>query len=306
VWHPMSLPPHIRALLIPLFVFAAACTPADNQERGDVSVTTPILPMSGPADERWYSESPEGNLIVYGQSEGDQGILMAMEKRGSEWGSAIPLPFSGAWDDRAPRYYPALNVLLFSSNRPLPGETKAGDFNLWVVAHDGEAWMDPEPFMISVTEADESNGAVSGSGTVYFASNRDGGEGQQDIYRARLGSMGYEVEAIGAPVSTSLPETDVWVDPGERYLIISRTDETNGLGGSDLWIVFSEGTGWSAPILLGPEVNSAGDEYGAWVSRDGATLYFTTHRAGQADIARIALADLPIEGPEGWISTSIE
>lgn len=295
-------------LLLTLSFFSiAACAPPDEvPDHGNASGLSNVASVSGPSDEGWYSESPGGTMIVFGQTAGGRSILMVMEKAEEGWSKAAPLPFSGTFNDRAARFYPALHVLLFSSDRPLPGETEAGDYNLWMVAFDGEEWMMPEPFMVATTDADEYHGAVSGNGTIYFASNREGGQGSSDIYRARLGSMGYEVEAVDGPINTVHAESDVWIDPGERYLIFSRRDDVDGLGGDDLWISFAGGEGWSAPVNLGEGVNAAGDEYGAWVSRDGATLYVTTHRSGQADIARIALADLPIEGPAGWMTGAID
>jgi hypothetical protein len=38
-----------------------------------------------------------------------------------------------------------------------------------------------------------------------------------------------------------------------------------------------ENGGWSKPILLGPEYNTANDEYGAHLSSDGKYLFFTRH-----------------------------
>lgn len=305
----MSLSRHLAAIVIPSVVLLSACSPSeDAPATPDVAQAVVVETVSGPGGESWYSESSDGTVIVFGRHDENwtNHVILGMEETADGWSDAAPMVFSGTWNDRGARFYPALSVILFSSDRPLPGETEAGDFNLWVAAFDGEEWMAPEPFMVANSEANDFHGSVSGSGTIYFASNREGGQGASDIYRASLGSMGYEVEAIDGPVNTMYSESDVWVDPGERYLIFSRTDDPEGYGGDDLWISFADGDTWSAPVNLGEGVNSNDYEYGAWVTRDGGTLFFTSHRSGQADIARVALSDLPVEGPEGWTAGSID
>ena len=298
-----------RFLIVALLVCTACTSSEDSHESAATLAEASVVEtVSSPAGESWYSISPDASTIVFGRHDDNWSnhVILAMEQTETGWSEAAPLPFSGTFNDRGARYYPALNVMLISSNRPLPGETEAGDFNLWVVAFDGEEWLDPEPFMAANSDAEDFHGSVSASGTIYFSSNREGGQGRSDIFRASLGSMGYEVEPVDGPVNTMHSEADVWVDPGERYLIFSRTDDPEGYGGDDLWISFAGSDGWSSPVNLGEAVNSSDYEYGAWVSRDGTTLYFTTHRDGQADIARIALADLPVEGPPGWTTGSVD
>lgn len=303
----------LRAFLILGVLFFTACASSDespdtDEHSGDAAMAEPVEAVTTDGGEGWYSINSDGDGVIFGRHDENWSnhVILSMQQTASGWSEPATMPFSGTYNDRGARYYPALNVILFSSDRPLSGESEAGDFNLWVVAHDGEGWMEPEPFMVANTDANDFHGSVSGSGTIYFASNREGGEGGSDIYKASLGSMGYDVESVGAPVNSMHSEADVWVDPGERYLIFSRTDDPEGFGGDDLWISFASDGGWSEPVNLGGNVNSNEYEYGAWVTRDGTTLYFTTHRSGQADIARIALSDLPLEGPAGWTTGSVD
>lgn len=43
----------------------------------------------------------------------------------------------------------------------------------------------------------------------------------------------------------------------------------------DLYVSYLEGSGWSEPINLGPEINTEGDEVFPWLAPDG-TLYFAS------------------------------
>ena len=61
----------------------------------------------------------------------------------------------------------------------------------------------------------------------------------------------------------------------EKSLIFS-SDMPGGYGGKDLWIVNKEKRNkWSAPINLGPAVNTSGDEMFPFLHEDG-TLYFSS------------------------------
>ena len=64
--------------------------------------------------------------------------------------------------------------------------------------------------------------------------------------------------------------------PDESYLIFISQTRPGGKGGWDLWICFRNGDGsWTLPVNMGPEINTAADEYGPRVSPGGKDLYFT-------------------------------
>lgn len=53
-----------------------------------------------------------------------------------------------------------------------------------------------------------------------------------------------------------------------------------GAGATTLWAAGPHYTGWSAPVNLGPTINSASTEFGPALSKDGLSLYFTSNRPG--------------------------
>ena len=288
-----------------LFFVALGCSPAQDGADAPFGMPAALVTEQG---EAWYSRSNGENIIVWGRhAEGWTGhVLWGMEQTEEGWSEPAVLPFSGTYNDRAARFYPGLDALIFSSDRPIPGDSLAGDFNLWIGMHDGVTWTEPEPLASLNSNGNDFHGSVAGDASVFFASDRDGGMGRSDLYRAELGIDGYDVTHLSARVNSEYSESDVFVDPAMRYLIFSRTDDPAGFGGDDLWISFKDGEDWGEPVNLGAEVNSAEYEYGAWVSRDGLTLYFTSHRDGNADIRAVQLADLGIDGPEGWLETGMQ
>ena len=63
---------------------------------------------------------------------------------------------------------------------------------------------------------------------------------------------------------------------GDR--IIFSSDRPGGLGGLDLWTsTRTDAGGWSAPLNLGPNLNTEGDEKSPFLHADGSTLFFSSN-----------------------------
>lgn len=301
----------MRIVLSVLFVsfLAIGCAPSDEAAQDVAPIANdPMSELATDAGESWFTRNQTGTIVVFGRHADNwsQHTLWGMERLEEEWSEVSVLPFSGTYNDRGARFYPGLDAMLFASDRPLPGEEEAGDFNIWIAMHDGIQWLDPEPIPSINSDANDFHASIAGDASIFFSSDREGGLGRSDVYRAELGINGYDVTPLGGPISSELSEADVWVDPGLRYVIFSRTDDPAGFGGDDLWISFAGDDGWQDPVNLGDSVNSAEYEYGPWVSRDGRTLFYTSHKDGDADVLQVALSDLEVPGPEGWTETGIE
>jgi predicted esterase len=142
-----------------------------------------------------------------------------------------------------------------------------------------------------VNEAGDYHAAVAADGTVYWASaDRPDGLGRSDVYAAAPDGDGY-ADPMHLPVNSPTSEPDLYIDPEQRFMILTVTDRAGGLGGDDLWLSRREGGAWGELVHLGDLVNTPEYEYGPYV-HDG-WLYFTSHRSGQADIYRARLVDLP-------------
>ncbi|HTL82292.1 MAG TPA: OmpA family protein [Bacteroidia bacterium] len=53
------------------------------------------------------------------------------------------------------------------------------------------------------------------------------------------------------------------------------SDMPGGMGGNDIWMSKKDGSGWGAPVNLGADVNSAGNEVFPYLRKDG-TLFFSS------------------------------
>ena len=261
--------------------------------------------LSTDGGEGWLTFDPSGEVAVFGRHENagwNRHTIWVARRTASGWSAPVVAPFSGTYEDRGARFSPDGRRLIFSSMRPRPGATEARrDFDLWIVERRGDGWSEPALLPPPVSsEGNDFHASIASDGTIWFASSREGGAGRSDIYMARSSSGGTRVvERLGPPINTERSEPDVFIDPAQRYMILARTDDPSGLGGDDLFIsTRTAAGGWSAPRNLGRGVNTTEYEYGPLISADGRTLYFTSHRGGNASLYRIPTAAVGIPGNE--------
>ncbi len=156
------------------------------------------------------------------------------------------------------------------------GKSATGSQDLWMVPYRDTIWGQPIALPSPInSDAKEWRGSSTLDGIVYFGSDR-AKPGMNQLYKAyRDSSQQWVAEQLGAPINMNSYEGDPCVAPDGRFLIFYSA---RGGISSDLYVCFSDGNGgWSEPILLGPDFNTASDEYGAHLSSDGKYLFFTRH-----------------------------
>jgi tetratricopeptide (TPR) repeat protein len=92
--------------------------------------------------------------------------------------------------------------------------------------------------------------------------------------------IGSKTEGFKEFKPEGIPEGYVTTHPclsqdGKRIYYSSNIP--GGKGGIDLYYSDFNGAQWSAPVNLGANVNTPGDEMFPWISKDGATLYFASN-----------------------------
>jgi len=127
----------------------------------------------------------------------------------------------------------------------------------------------------------ESQPSISADGTVlFFVSDRPGGYGGYDIYKATRvpnGEWGAPVN-LGPLINTSGNEKSPFIHPDGKTLYFS-SDGWMGMGGYDIFYTKLQDDGtYRKPVNLGYPINSPEDEVGFFVSTDGTRGFFASNK----------------------------
>ena len=205
---------------------------------------------------------------------------------GDRWSDAQPLSIfpGGAAGVAVDMAYSPNGGELFFLGRFKPGvPPMEAPLDIWVTRYRDGRWAAAEMVAAPVsTDAFESYPSVVADGSLYFSSNRPGGLGGSDIWRAPRrpdGSFGVPVN-VGSPVNAPGDEGDAFASPDERYLIITA-NRTGGFGRHDLYVSFRAADGsWGSPLNLGATINTADTEFCPMVTPDGRYLLFSRMYGG--------------------------
>jgi hypothetical protein len=242
------------------------------------------------ANQSGLAFSPDGSQAFWAAWNGVWGsdpvtprtIFESSCKRGA-WSPATIMPFSGTHNDDDPFVSADGQWLYFVSDRPASISTVAGDLNIW-------RYRLKQPHRLEVLDINsdhaEYSPVLTSSGNLYFASERPGGFGQGDLYRAAPTADGFlEPILLGPAVNSANGEWNLWVSPDETELLLEASSRpTNVSASGDIYYSWLTPSGWSLarPVT---ELNSAGSDLLPRVHPDMQTLYFT--RAPSGGHARI-------------------
>lgn len=183
----------------------------------------------------------------------------------------------------------AIAVLAFASSYP----TAAPKYSAWTAPVNLGA-------PVNSTFAD-AGAAVSKDGlSLYFHSERPGGQGSTDIWVSQRASEDEPWGApanIGPPVNTPFTEAVAALSRDEHWLFFS-SDRTGGSGSMDIWVSYRQHVhdpfDWQPAVNLGAGVNSSAAE-GAMTyfenDEGAAQLFFQSARGGGIGATDIYVSD---------------
>ena len=158
--------------------------------------------------------------------------------------------------------------------------------------------------------------ALSKNGSsLYFASDRPGSMGGEDLWVARRTGKDAPWEApvnLGAAINTAFNERSPELSRDGHFLFFA-TNRPGGLGDFDIWVAWRahihDDFGWRPAVNLSAGVNSASGDFGPGFFENDAIgiplLYFASTRPGglgSADIYRSALQRYGGFGPATPVS----
>jgi hypothetical protein len=229
--------------------------------------------------------SPDGMTAYWVEWDGQWGshgttprTIYSSTQQDGGWSSPEPVPFSGQYNDDDPIVSPDGTWLYFVSDRPSVDLDEKPDSNIWRYNLIDEG---PVEFLSVNSEAEEYSPIVTDTGALFFTSDRKGGYGQGDIYRADTLDDDFGSPALLGPgINSEFGEWNLWVAADEHEMIFeSSSRPTNISNAGDLYYSSRTGDGWSKAVPI-ESLNSEGSDLMPRLHPDGQTLYYTTAPIG--------------------------
>lgn len=154
--------------------------------------------------------------------------------------------------------YLTINTMRMDSPKP---KTKHSDIFVSKINNKG-GWNTPRPLDKPIrTIYFEACATLPDDGkTIYFVSERFGGEGGSDIWMAQKdGNAWGKPVNLGKKINTPEQETTVYVTPDNKYLFFSSKGHA-GMGGYDIYVCANQNGEWSDPVNLGYPINTPTDD----------------------------------------------
>ena len=256
--------------------FAALAAAAALAGAANSTVTPWKAGISSPQFESHAAFDPRNGDVYFVRStpafEGWRIMVTHCTMKG--WSAPRAADFAGDGVEADPYFTRDGSTLYFISTRSTDGVHRK-DLDIWRVDRDtngkwGEPVRLPEPVNSTSTEWFPR---PSPDGWIYFGSNRPGGLGGNDIWRARpeQGAT-WRVENLGPAINTPGDEYEPLPSPdGSRMIVMAD---------GDLYESKREGEGWAKRVKLPPDVNSPNMEVGAVFSPSGRSVLFARDTKG--------------------------
>lgn len=180
------------------------------------------------------------------------------------------------WRDTDPSLGPDGRVLVFASDRPLPGRPHRDfDYHLWRVVHGAHGWSRPQPVRgIPAAPGPLLYPNLVAGGTLYFSGGPRDGRG---IYRAQLhGAAATAVARVSIPGAVHPHDQTVRVDG--RLMVFAMPTHAGDDHHPSIYLSRLVHGAWTPPRRLPAAVNGPSSELATGLSRDGRTLYFGSYR----------------------------
>jgi outer membrane protein OmpA-like peptidoglycan-associated protein/tetratricopeptide (TPR) repeat protein len=194
------------------------------------------------------------------------------------------------------------NLALSADGNTLFIYTDDGGGDILYSERQGGTWGEPKPLpgIINSTYEEKSISISKDEKYLYFSSNRPGGFGGLDIYRATKDGKGEwtVVKSLGPKINSEFDDDGPFIDYDGVTLYFS-TKGRNGMGGFDIYkSVLDPATNeWSEPENLGYPINTPDNDIYYVSTSGGKRAYYSSVREdglGYDDIYMITVPDQPI------------
>ena len=294
----MNKSKHYMTTLVGAIVLVSAFTASSRaQKYPDWSEPINLGPLvNSTAMDRGPAISKDGLSLYFASNRldgtgfgGEDIYVSRRETRDGEWGQAVNLGpmINTTANEQVPAFSRDGHLMFFASNRPggaFPG------INIWVSrrenTHDDFAWQPAEDLGPGVNSAAQEEGPSyfendeTGVPQLYFSggTNRPDGPGIFVSDQQADGSFGPAVKILELSGLGNTQRPSIRHDGLEIFLTNSQ----------DIWVATRKTVfdAWSAPMSLGPPLNSEVVDVQSYIASDRETLFFASNRldGGPTDI----------------------
>ena len=217
--------------------------------------------------------SYDGTTIAYTECRGVSNVIFFSKKERGKWQPPLEITNElGAGEDCSTC---ALNrdgteLFLYKKDNE--------DGNIYSSTYNDGKWSPIKKLNKNInTKFYESNASISADGKrLYFASNREGGKGQLDIYFSEKDPSGDWGEAVnlGDIINTPFNEDNPFITENDSILFFTSEGHFS-LGGFDVFKSKRNAKGWSKPENLGYPINTTDDNKFFQPFNNGKNAYYS-------------------------------
>jgi tetratricopeptide (TPR) repeat protein len=169
--------------------------------------------------------------------------------------------------------------------------------DLYISKLNGDVWSTPESLGDNInTKYSDLAASLSPDGnTLYFVTNKPGGEGGKDIYVSKMqeDNIWGAAENIGAIINTKGDEDGVFMHADGKTLYFSSTGHKT-MGGYDIFKSELTDGVWGTPENIGFPVNTPDEDVFFVMTADGKEGYYSSGKiggVGEKDLYKITFHD---------------
>ncbi len=153
-----------------------------------------------------------------------------------------------------------------------------GSCDLYSAEYKNGKWVNVQNLGENInSEAWDSHPSLSPDGnTLYFASNRNGGFGNVDVYMSEKKADGTwgKAKNLGPLINTAEDDLTPFIHPVNNTLYFASSGHLPNFGGYDIFKSRKVGDIFEVPRNLGPLINSDQDEFYFTISGQGDKIFF--------------------------------
>jgi len=287
------------------------------KSNADISVSKMGPEINSPTDDFGLVPAPDGKALYFTSRRSDtQGSSVDLlgdfkfftDIYISTWDSV-----NGKWNEADndlagklnTEYHESVNYisqdgLTMLVYRNIIDATKSGDIYISKKSIKTGKWSEPKSFdkkIINTTFWESSACLTADGNTIYFLSERLGGEGESDIYTAtKVGGKWTNPVSVGSTINTRYDENTVYVTPDGRWMFFSSRGH-NSMGGYDIFRSENQAGVWSTPVNLGAPINTVDDDLHFILTKDMKRAYMSTigdQGKNERDIYEVDLSKVDI------------